>query len=108
MALFSKQDIHHVEPADILDNLSKQIAVLGKELASLKTAVNRYGEDSLGDVQQSALALAKEVRQGGKLMARKVSHQAGIAGKAVQDNPVPVIVALGTLALLSTLLLSRD
>ena len=32
----------------------------------------------------------------------------GWAGRAVQDNPVPVIVVLGTIALLSALIFARD
>jgi ElaB/YqjD/DUF883 family membrane-anchored ribosome-binding protein len=108
MALFSRQYSKHVDPADMLDNLSDQIALLRKELESVRSAVRHYGGDTLEDVQHNALALAREVRQGGKVVARNLSKQASVAGKVVQDNPVPVVVALGTIALLSTLLLTRD
>jgi hypothetical protein len=48
------------------------------------------------------------VRHQGAAVARQVSKQASVAGRAVQDNPVPVIVALGTIALLSALIFGRD
>ena len=41
-------------------------------------------------------------------MAWQVNRQASVAGKAIQENPVPVIVALGTIALISALIFSRD
>ena len=48
------------------------------------------------------------MRKGGELVARQVGRNAGRAGKAVQENPVPVIVALGTIALISALIFRRD
>lgn len=108
MALFSRHYSKHVDPADMLDNLSGQIALLRKELESVRSAVGHYGGDTLGDVQHNALALARELRHGSKVVAQNFSRQAGVAGKVVQENPVPVVVALGTLALLSTLLFRRD
>ena len=108
MALFSRHNTKHVDPADMLDNLSSQIALLRKELDAVRAAVSHYGGDTFGDVQHNALALAREVRQGGKLVARNISRQASVAGKVVHDHPVPVVVALGTIALLSTLIFTRD
>ncbi len=108
MAIFSLRNSKYVEPADMIDTLSNQIAQLRKELASVKTALGHYSENTFDDVQHNALALAREVRHGGKVVARQVSRQANVAGKVVQEHPVPVLIALGTIALLSTLLFTRD
>lgn len=93
---------------DITHALLDQIADLRRELAEISDAVNGYGNHAFSDVQHNAVALAKEVRQQGAVALRQVNKQAHVAGKAVQDNPVPVIAVLGTIALLSALLFSRD
>lgn len=110
MATIAKRAIRQAEAGseDLIDNLSSQIGTLRKEIASISAAVSDYGGGAFGDVQHNALALAKEVRKGGKMMVRQMGRQAGHAGKTVRNNPVPVIVVLGTLALLSSLIFSRD
>ena len=92
----------------IADNLSHQIAALRKQVDQLSHSVQSYGGHSVDDLQHNALALANEVRQQSRAVARQVSRQASVAGRAVQDNPVPVIVALGTIALVSALIFTRD
>ena len=67
-----------------------------------------YGSHALDDLQHNAQALAHEVRQQSRVVARQVGRQANIAGRAVQENPVPAVVVLGTIALLATLLFTRD
>lgn len=110
MATAAKRTIKTVENAGegISDALLDQIAALRKEIASISDAVGEYGGHALSDVQHNAVALAKEVRQQGALVGREVNRQAHVAGKVVQENPVPVLVVLGTIALLSTLLFRRD
>ncbi|KQX42821.1 hypothetical protein ASD04_02340 [Devosia sp. Root436] len=110
MATAAKRTLKTVEDAgeSVSDALFDQIAALRKEIAAVADAVGDYGGHHLGDVQHNALALAKEVRHQGAVMARQVNRQASVAGKAIQDNPVPVLVALGTIALLSALLFTRD
>jgi multidrug resistance efflux pump len=110
MAIFDMKAFRHAEATteDALDTLSRQIASLRKEVASITESVNDYSGSALGDVQHNARAIAKEVRRGSQLVARQVARQASHAGEALRDNPVPVLVALGTLALLTTLIFSRD
>lgn len=107
MATSAKRTIKNVE-ANMPDALLEQIASLRAEIASISEAVSEYGGHQLGDIQHNALALAKEVRHQGAAVARQVSRQASSAGKVVQENPVPVIVALGTIALISALVFMRD
>jgi ElaB/YqjD/DUF883 family membrane-anchored ribosome-binding protein len=92
----------------ISENLAQQIAVLRKQVDEMSRSVQSYGGHSIDDLQHNAVALAHEVREQGRVVARQVGRQANIAGKAVQENPVPVLVVLGTIALLSTLLFTRD
>ena len=110
MATSAKRALKSVENAgdSVSDALLDQIAVLRKEIAAISEAVGDYGGHSLSDLQHGAAALAKEVRHGSALVARQVNRQAGVAGKAIQENPVPVIVVLGTIALLSALIFTRD
>lgn len=110
MAISRSRAIKHAEATgeEVFENLSQQIASLRKELGSLAAAVNEYSGHGLEDVQHNAVALAREVREGGKIVARRVARQAGHAGEIVRENPLPVIIAVGTLALLSTFLLTRD
>lgn len=110
MATAAKRAIKRAENTseDISDHLSQQISALRKEIASIADAVSEYGGHTFDDVQHNALALAKEVRHQGASVARQVGRQANVATKAVQENPVPVIVTLATIALLSALIFSRD
>ncbi|HEV7344095.1 MAG TPA: hypothetical protein VGN60_00475 [Devosia sp.] len=93
---------------DATDALSRQIAALRREIAEISEAAAHYSGHTLHDVQHNAGALAREMRQQGAIVARQLNRQASVAGRAIQSNPVPVIVALGTLALLSTLIFMRD
>jgi 2-keto-4-pentenoate hydratase len=90
------------------DALFEQLASLRKEVAAISDAVSNYSGHALGDMQRNAVALARDVRQQGAVVGREVNRQAHAAGKVVQENPVPALVVLGTIALLSTLLFRRD
>lgn len=94
--------------ADLQDALLDRIADLRSELADLSKAVNNYSGSSFDDLQHSAAAIAKEVRQQGAIALRQANRQAQVATKAVQENPVPALAVLGTIALLSALLFRRD
>ena len=110
MATAAKRALRSVEEAGegVSDALLDQVAALRREIAAISEAVGNYGGHTLGNVQHNAVALAREVRHQGAVMARQVNRQASVAGKAIQSNPVPVIVALGTIALLSALIFMRD
>lgn len=110
MATAAKRTIKQVEDAgeDLSENISQQIAALRREIASIADAVSDYSGHTFDDVQHNAVALAKEVRHQGAAVARQVSRQANVAAKSVQENPLPVIVALGTIALISALIFTRD
>ena len=92
---------------DLSDNIAHQIAALRQQIEQISDAVHDYGDHSMDDLQHNAAAIAREVRHQGRAVARQVSQRANAAGKAVHDNPVPVVVALGTIALLSALIFAR-
>lgn len=110
MAISAKRTIRAArkDGEDITEALLDQIAVLRKEIAEITDAVNDYSGNALSDVQHNAVALAKEVRHQGSIALRQANKQAHVASKAVQENPIPVIAVLGTIALLSALLFTRD
>lgn len=110
MAASAKRALKTVEDAGegMSDALLEQIAALRKEISAISDAVSDYGGHQLDDMQHNAVALAREVRHQGAAVAKQVGRQASVASRAAQENPVPVIVALGTIALLSALIFARD
>ncbi|MCS6761786.1 MAG: hypothetical protein MO846_07265 [Candidatus Devosia symbiotica] len=70
--------------------------------------VQSYGDHSASDLQHNAVAIAREIRHQERVVGRQISRQANIASKAVRDNPMPVIVALGTITLISALIFLRS
>lgn len=110
MATAAKRTIKQIEDAgdDLSSTVADQVAALRKEVASIADAVSEYSGHTFGDVQHNAVALAREVRHQGAVVAKQVSRQANVASKAVQENPLPVIIALGTLALISALIFTRE
>ena len=111
MATATQRALRRVENSGeaITENLAHQIAALRKQVDEMSHSVQSYyGGHALDDLQHNAVALANEVRQQSRVVARQVGRQANMAGKVVQENPVPAVVVLGTIALLATLLFTRD
>lgn len=109
MATATKRALQRAEHSGeaVSENLGQQIAALRKQVEQISNAVHSYSDHSVDDLHHNAVAIAREVRQQGRVVARQVGRQANMAGKAVHDNPVPVVVALGTIALLSALIFTR-
>jgi phage host-nuclease inhibitor protein Gam len=106
MAIAAKRTIKRAEDAgdNIVENLSAQIASLREEIESISDSVSKYGNTHFRDAQHNAVAVVDQVRHQGAIAARQINRQAHVAGRAVQENPIPVIVALGTIALISALI----
>ena len=94
--------------AELSDHLFDQLATLRKEIAILAESVGDYGGHALHDVQHNAAAFAREAQRQLPVVAKQVRRQAKKTGRAIQADPLPVIVILGTLALVTTLLYTRD
>jgi ElaB/YqjD/DUF883 family membrane-anchored ribosome-binding protein len=96
-----------------------QIALLSEDVAALARQVQRYARPRVQDAAHAASDLAGDVLHQLQPMARAaihsannarraVSHQVKATGRAVRDDPVPTVVALGTFALIASLLLRRE
>jgi hypothetical protein len=110
MATAARRAIKRMEDTgeDIGEGIGAQIAALRDEISSIADSVSKYNGHTLGDVQHNAVALAGQVRHQGAVAARQLGRQANHATRAVQENPIPVIVALGAIALISALIFTRD
>ena len=110
MATAARRSLKRIEDGaeDIGENLSAQIAALRDEIASISDSVSKYGNHRLGDMQHNAIAVVDQVRHQGAATARQLGRQANVASRAVQENPIPVIVALGTIALISALIFTAS
>lgn len=85
---------------NIQDDVGHHLAQLRREVASLSRSAGRYGNHLQHDLGEAV------VRQGGAL-ARELGHQAMKAGRAVQHDPVPALVATIGIACLARLMIGR-
>ncbi|MDB5621827.1 MAG: hypothetical protein JWR39_390 [Devosia sp.] len=90
-----------------IEDLSGQLAGLRGEVARLVRPARRSGVHALHGAQHQAVVLAKDFKQHGEVAAHRLGHQARLAGKSIGNDPVPLLVALGTFVLLSSLFLRR-
>ncbi|MEO8686018.1 MAG: hypothetical protein ABI414_14400 [Devosia sp.] len=106
MATTAQRSIKRIRDtgSDIENDLAEQISALREEIASISSSVSKYSNSRLHDMQDNAVAVVDQVRHQGAVAARQIGRQANVAGRAVQENPIPVIVALGTIALISALI----
>lgn len=87
-------------------SVGDQVASLSKEVADLARHVRRYARPRVQEAAHSAGDFAGDVIHQLEPLARGVAHQAKVAGRAVRQDPVPSVIALGTFALIASLLMS--
>jgi hypothetical protein len=87
-------------------SVSDQVASLSHEVAHLARHAGRYATPRIREAAHSAGDLAGDVIHQLEPLARDVAHRAKVAGRAVRQDPVPAVIALGTFALIASLLLS--
>ncbi|MBN9311248.1 MAG: hypothetical protein J0I99_10420 [Devosia sp.] len=88
------------------ERFGRQFASLASEARHLSEALARYTESARHDLGHVAHDLADQAVQKGAVAARVMGRQAWKAGKAVRNDPVPVVVALVGLACLLSLVVS--
>lgn len=99
--------------------LGDQIASLSHDIAALAGEARRLGEPRLKDAARTASSfaedlvhtlepLAQDLARSARATGRDAARRAKLAGRAVRDDPVPAVIALGTFALLASLLLRRQ
>ena len=110
MATTAQRSIKRIRDTgrDVEHDLAEQIAALREELDSISRSVSKYSANRVHDIQDNAIAVVDQVRHQGAVAARQIGRQANVAGRAVQENPIPVIVALGTIALISALIFTAN
>lgn len=100
-----------IASGEVSDRLMHAVAGLRQELATVAAAVNDFGAPRMQDIQHSlqrgASGLADGLQRQLPVVARRVSRQAGVASRAVVNDPLPALVVMGTLALLTSLVLHR-
>lgn len=89
-------------------SVGDQVASLSHDVSTLARQVRRYATPRVQDAAHSASDFAGDVIHQLEPLARDVAHRAKAAGRAVRNDPVPAVIALGTFALLATLLLSAS
>jgi hypothetical protein len=109
MAFSPERTLKAIEGArgDVADVLGSSIAALRKDLAGLTRSFGSYGGHRLDDLQHGASDLARELQHQAPIVAREVGRYASTAGRAVRNDPLPAIVALGTAGLLYSLVFGR-
>jgi hypothetical protein len=99
--------------------LGDQIASLSQDVAQLARQMRRYSQprvehaahaagDFAGDVLHQLEPIARGALHRANDARRAVTHQVRATGRAVRDDPVPAVIALGTFALIASLLLRRE
>jgi len=90
-----------------IEDLTRQLAHLRKELSGRVAPARKAGSHALHDAQHQAAELAQDLGEYGSHAAHLLGRQARQAGKAIKNDPVPLVVALGTFVLLSSLFARR-
>ena len=85
------------------DVLGERIARLREEIGELAHGLQDYGGHRYEDLQHHASALVRDLSRQLPAATEELGRHARSAGRAVQRDPVPFLVAVGTVALLSRL-----
>jgi hypothetical protein len=93
--------------SDTYRYLQRQIEDLRDDIAAASGGVTRQSQHAFDEFGHHAVEFMDEAVKQGGVAADQVSRQLVATGKAVQRDPVPVLVAIGTLALISSLLMNR-
>lgn len=96
-------------------DLAEQVRSLSRDIAHLARDVGRFAGPRVEEAAHTAGSIAGGVTSAaGDVMnqlaplARDVARRARAAGRVVRDDPVPAIVAIGTFALVVSLILRRQ
>jgi hypothetical protein len=95
----------HVEALDddVHAAFDKRIASLRHELASISEALHDF---SIG-TYDGALEVVEGARHQAARAGRQIGRRANAAGHVIKENPVPTIVVLAVIALLSAIVIQR-
>ena len=89
---------------DLTNDMEDRVASLGTQIAELTHQVEQFAEDRWDDARE----LAAGVEHASTVAARRVGRSTVAAARAVRDDPLPMIVGLGVLALLAAFVLGQS
>jgi len=92
---------------ELADDLEDQVERLRHEVSAMRKVIAKQGARGLSAGQEHASELYDDLHERLAELAPQIRRQARVAGRAVRDNPAPVIVGAIVVGLLATLLLSR-
>lgn len=88
---------------DQAEELEERIASLSEEISTLAHQIERFAGHRLDDVRE----MAADLREAGTVAVRRAGRQTVAAARAVREDPLPTVVALGVVALLATFVMAR-
>jgi len=92
------------EPAaEIKDDADEGLVSLRQQIADLARQVEQYAGDRLEDAQ----GLVSNAADAGTVLAARAGRQTLATARAVQKDPLPLVVGLGVLALLTAIVLGN-
>jgi hypothetical protein len=90
------------------ESLGDRLSSLTDDVAALARQIGRDNAPRIQEAAHAAGDMASDVLQHMAPIARDVAHRARQAGTMVRKDPLPAVVALGTLALIATLVMRRQ
>lgn len=89
------------------EKLADQVGRLSHDLTKLTRSIGKDAKHSAGEFADDMAHYANDLVEQLTPFARRIGKQARIAGQQLQKDPAPAIIALGTFALVCSLVLSR-
>ena len=89
--------------ADVGEELEDRVASLGDQLQWLAEQVEQFTEERYGRARE----LVAQVGDAGAVLADRAGRQTRAAARAVRNDPLPIVVALGVLAVLAAIVIGR-
>lgn len=92
---------------ELSDDLESQVERLRHDVAAMRKTIAAQGARGYSAGQEQVSELYDEISEKLAELMPQVRRQARVAGRAVRDNPAPIIVGAIVVGLLATLLMSR-
>lgn len=89
---------------EVEDDLEGRFAELREQVLVIRDQLEDFAAERMEDVKDVA---AETLHQGGRAV-RAAGRQANAVGVAVRNDPLPAIVGLGVIALLTALVIGRN
>ena len=92
---------------ELSEDLEDQVERLRHEVAAMRKTIAAQGARGYSAGHEQVSELYDETSERLAELMPQVRRQARVAGRAVRDNPAPIIVGAVVVGLLATLLMSR-